>query len=329
MRSLSFRVGDCGFRLETNSEALLTETTKDYSHFVSSTVQTPEGRIVLAETEGNFPIRVPEYAVRDSFGPNGSAIFTHSGRRYVMVRDDCAFEIDLHGKTIEGYFRPEYPVWSFFRPMLKWFVIKNLERTGLHFLHASAGVRSGSCVIFAAPSGFGKTSALLALLARGHRLVTDDLVFFDGKSVHPFHTRSMIHADMVERFPLLRRVLENPLTSEAEGGWHVDLETLFGGVHNPFEPDELLLVYLYVWNAPETRWKKLKRNQMVSKMCNSYLMELSNSFWFGWNREAVASDVFQSYFELSAMARSYEMRAGWDLGKFEESLFSIIERETS
>ena len=320
-------MGGCTFRFQTNSKALLDETAKDYDHFVCSTNEPLQGRVRLTETAGGFPIRVPEYAIRDSFGPNESAIFTHSDTRYVMVRDDCAFEIDLRGNTIEGYFRPKHPVWPFFRPMLKWFVIKNLERNGLHFLHASAAIHDDNCVLFVAPSGFGKTSALLTLLVRGYRLVTDDLVFFDGETVYPFHTRSMIHTDMLERFPFLRGALDGPLASQAEDGWHVDLEAVFGAVHEPFVPIEPLLLHLYVWNSPETTWKHLTRNQMVAKMCHTYLMELGNSFWFGWNRERVAKNVFDSYFDLSAKAKSYEMRAGWDLEKFEESLFSLIERQ--
>ncbi|MFQ5950933.1 MAG: hypothetical protein ACE5KH_02480, partial [Candidatus Geothermarchaeales archaeon] len=189
MQSLSFRVDGSVIRLETDSRALLEETAKDFSRFAYSGVLEPQGRVLLTRSRKKFPIRVPEYAVRDSFGPNESAVYTHLDKRYVVVGDSCAFEIDLRGSSIEGYFRPDYPVWPFFRHMLKWFLIKNLELRGIHFLHASSGMSDDLCVLFVASSGFGKTSALLSLLRGGYHMITDDLFFFEGRTVYPFHMR--------------------------------------------------------------------------------------------------------------------------------------------
>lgn len=325
MQSLGFQVDGCVFRLETNSKALLDQTAKDFGRFACSIDLPAEAVVRLTESVEKWPIRVPEYALRDSFGANESAVFTHSGRRYVLVRDDCAFEIDLRGRSIDGYFRPEYPVWTFFRMMLKWFVITNLELKGVHYLHASAGLRGDVSVFFVGHSGFGKTSSLLTLLGQDYRMIADDMVFFDEEKVYPFHYRSFIHSDMPEKFPALRKALEDRRTSEADGGWHVDLEGSFAAVHSPFMLAIPILLYVYVWNARETTWRELTKNEMVARMCNVYLMELGNSFWFGWNREKVAKDIFGSYLTLADRAKCYELRRGWDVREFDKSLFSLIE----
>lgn len=51
-----------------------------------------------------------------------------------------------------------------------------LERRGTLTLHASVAVLEGAAVGFLGSSGGGKTSTLLACLARGHALLTDDLL---------------------------------------------------------------------------------------------------------------------------------------------------------
>jgi hypothetical protein len=327
MRSLDFRIDDCTFRLDTNDNALLVEVVRDLSHIISAKRLSADRRARVIKSQDTFPIEVPKYAVRDSIGPDESAIYTHSDRRYVKLGDHYIFEIDLNARTVEGYFRPGCTIWTFFRSILKWFVIKNLEGKGLHFLHASAALRDDLSIFFVAPSGFGKTSALLSLLGRGYLMVADDLVLLDNETVQPFHMRSMIHYDMTQRFPSLLTVLDDPSASDVEGGWHLDLEHLFPVVHEPYVPQKTILIHLYVWNSPKTEWKVITRNQMFAEMCNSYLIELANSFWFGWNKEQITKEVFNSYFDLCERAKCYEVYAGRDVDEFEQSVFRLIESE--
>ncbi|MFQ5910162.1 MAG: hypothetical protein ACE5IJ_05495 [Thermoplasmata archaeon] len=323
-QALTFRVHGSVFRFESNNQELLVEARRDFGRYACVSTRA-DGSVSLTRMEQNFPISVPPRAIRDSFGPNESAIFTEAGRRYVTAGDRCIIRVDLSGRTVDGYCKPEYPVWPLLRTILKWFVLKKLEQNGIYFLHASGGVQDDRCILFVAPSGFGKTSALMSLLEEGYRMVTDDSVLCDGVAFYPFHTRSMIHTDMPNRFPIIQQALDHPSTSAREGGWHVDLENLFKAVHEPFVPDKLTLIHLYVWNSPATEWTWVKAKQMVAKMCHAYFLELASSLWFGWEREKAARRVFEMYFQLTRRAASYEMHAGWDLKGFSESLLSLID----
>jgi hypothetical protein len=62
-----------------------------------------------------------------------------------------------------------HPVWSVL-----------LAARGAEALHGCVVERAGSAIAIQGMSGTGKTTAGLALLDRGYRLVTDDLIIFDG-----------------------------------------------------------------------------------------------------------------------------------------------------
>ena len=61
-----------------------------------------------------------------------------------------------------------------------------LAARGAEALHGCVVERAGKAIAIQGTSGTGKTSAGLALLERGYRLVTDDLIVFDdGGNVVP------------------------------------------------------------------------------------------------------------------------------------------------
>ena len=81
-------------------------------------------------------------------------------------------------------------------------------------LHAAALEKSGRAFVFAGPSGAGKTTLTLALLARGWRLVTEEMVLIDRElGVHGL--ARPIHAASRHTIPSSWRWHEYPLRGRA------------------------------------------------------------------------------------------------------------------
>lgn len=85
-----------------------------------------------------------------------------------------------------------------------------LTRLGRYPLHAAAVVRSGKAYLLAGPSGVGKSTLAYAVIERGFRLLSEDLVFLQGGPVlrvwgHPGALR--LPRDAYRHFPGLPRGL--------------------------------------------------------------------------------------------------------------------------
>ena len=61
---------------------------------------------------------------------------------------------------------------------------------GLVLLHASAVAIGGGAVVFAGPSGIGKSTLLGAFVATGHTAIADDLSLIESGAAGPAHVRA-------------------------------------------------------------------------------------------------------------------------------------------
>ena len=76
-------------------------------------------------------------------------------------------------------------------------------------LHAAALERDGGAVVLAGPSGAGKTTLTLALLARGWRLSTEEIVLVDRGAIvtglaRPIHAHPAIPSEWTQRTHVMR-----------------------------------------------------------------------------------------------------------------------------
>jgi hypothetical protein len=109
-------------------------------------------------------------------------------RRANQLQFDVAYCYHPTAEKLARY--PAYAERKFFklaRYLVQFPVAWYLERTrGWTLLHASAVARGGEAVLVAGPGGAGKTTTCVGLLSHpGVRLVTENLLFTDGRHIFP------------------------------------------------------------------------------------------------------------------------------------------------
>lgn len=101
---------------------------------------------------------------------------------------------------------------------------------GQYFLHCASVAKGQSGILFASPSGGGKTTMTLSLLRAGYRLLGDDITILDANGPLPrfvsFRKDMRICPDTLLMFPELFHLAENPLNS---GKVEVHPEDIFPG----------------------------------------------------------------------------------------------------
>jgi len=131
-----------------------------------------------------------------------------------------------------------------------------LRDRGSCVFHGSAVAHRGEAVAVLGPSGAGKSTLAGALMAKGARLVTDDLIvperLADGFAVQAGHHRLSLERDAADAMPLKRTPsVWFPSRSKGSKLW-IDADALPGGFSA--EPARLSAIYvLEPRNASQTR----------------------------------------------------------------------------
>lgn len=111
-------------------------------------------------------------------------------------------------------------------------VLAGLHARGITPVHAGAVVDHGRAAIVAGPSGRGKTTLVLGLVARGLGLLSDELALVapEGHRILPFRRSVHVRPGTPELVPALRHLHDRPR------------QALGGGVAWAVAPDELARV---------------------------------------------------------------------------------------
>jgi hypothetical protein len=202
----------------------------------------------------------------------------------------------------------------FIRFLLKWLLIKALEKKGVSFLHGSGVNKDGSSLFFVGPSGSGKTHTLITFLLKGYKLITDDTIFLKDGKVLPFHLRSKILQNIFAEIPILKKGLNEKSTILPELGWHIDLGDIFPVQKKKSYASKLF--YIYVWNASETKIETIPKKEMMSRLFHIYQNELGNSMWFNHNMDEAMKKIFYNYDAFIEKADCFKIYAGSDVTDF-------------
>ncbi len=307
--NFKFNVYGSIINFSTNNDILMNEIQKDFGKYQTFADYKPDGKVTIIETERDFQLKIPKYAIREVVlqTETDSAIFSINDSRYLEENGRRILKIDFKKNEIIGYFKPPCEISMFLRFCLKWLMIKILEKKGISFIHGSGVEKDDISFFFVGPSGFGKTYILISMLQKGYNLITDDTILFGDGKILPFHIRSSTH-DMINKFPILKEGLNKKSTNLLGGGWLIDLGDIFNVAKRKVFPSKLF--YVYVWNAEETKIESIPKKEMLSRLFHIYQIELGNTLWSNRDKEGVMKTIFPNYFEFVKLADCYKVYAG-------------------
>ena len=318
---LIFKVYSVVLKFSTNSSELMKEIRKDFEPFeINTSPSKIDGSMKIIKTDEKFPLSIPKYAIRETFLPPNSFIFNKSNLKFLEEKDKRILRVNYEKNNILGYFKSpcDYP-W-FLRFLLKWLVIKSLEKNGIAFIHGSGVERDGSSLFFIGPSHFGKTYTLIIFLLNEYKLITDDTILFRDDKVLPFYLRSRIHLNTFKQFPALEQGLNDRSTRLPEIGWFIDLKSLFSFQENEVRPSKLF--FINIWNASETKIEVIPKKQMLARLLHTYQIELEHTL-YNQNKDKAMRNIFHNYNAFVEMANCYEVYAGSDTSFFLDAMQAV------
>ena len=329
MESCTFKVADAVLSFTTNSGRLIDEIKKDFEPYTTGSTPSIDAKANIIETDQQFPLNVPEFAIRETVVATNSFIFSKNGTKFIVEGKKRFFRVDLEKNETIGYIKPSYNFLlyariMFIRFLLKWMVIKSLENKGTTFIHGSGVMRGDSSLLFIGPSGFGKTHILVTLLAEGYKLITDDSILFGGGKVIPFHIRSKIIRNLIDKFPILKKGVpphNMKSTYVPKVGLLVDLADIFSVQKQAIQPSKLF--YIYVWNARQTKIEPIPKKEMLSRLFHNYQVEVGNTLWSGYKTDEAMKKIFPIYNDFIENVECYKIFAGSSSRQFIKAIQEI------
>lgn len=305
--------------MSTNSRWIAEQAFDDLKHYTADAFhpRPSDASHCFIVSDSTKPIEVPQGSVRDGFGHN-IAIFTKGQHRFIQLGSVSTIRLDMGRARVEGRLHRLHERTPISRALTKWSIVKSLERKGIFPVHSSAVLdHSAKAHLFVGPSGSGKTSTLILFLLNNHIMVADDLVFYREGTLYPFTMRSTLEADTIRRLKKLPTVRPVSHKLALKPGL-VDLTASFERRTEKFEPTDLAVFYLNVWNSSRSKMIRVAKKKMLGMLISAYFRELDNSYWYGWERSKVAAQAMKAYASLLQEAECFEVFAGWDLRKLSE-----------
>lgn len=323
MQTLRFQVYNAALNFMTNSDRISSEIRKDFGRFEIKKSLKIDGEVKFIEKDWKFPLQIPKYAIQESAFSPDRATYILSDQRFFEEKDKCIVKIDLKENEIVGYYRPPYDISLLARFLLKWVFIKILESKDVFFIHGSGVTKDRISSFFVGQSGFGKTSILISFLQEGYKMITDDTILLTDGRVLPFYIRSRVYEKTLQRFPILKKGLNENSTFIPKQGWFIDLSDIFPVEKEEVQPSNLISIY--IWNSVETKIEEISRKEMLSRLLHIYQNETRNSFWFGWNQGDIMRKLFASYYSLVENSDCYKVFAGSDVSRFVKAVEAVLE----
>lgn len=314
---LSFRISAYGVTIlvETELEGIGSALIEEYRGHIAEGDAPPSGSIRIRREEQVLP-RIPDRAVRVSTVFPSSSVYSHQGRVYFHDEGQFMVAVDPASLSIDVWASPAANLFEKLRYLSKHLLISALERRGIIWLHGSAASGKNGALLFTGVSGSGKTTCLLAMIGRGSKMVTDDVILIEGGKVLPFYMRSMVHSSTIERFPALRAHLASASAwdSKADGSW-LDLGKAFGVERAPLVPRALFNTH--VWNSDLSECMPSPPMRAVPKLIRNYLLESGSVFEPSRDQSKRA---FSAYSSLAESIPCFDLYVGRDTGRLTEAI---------
>ncbi len=151
MMRLKFSIYGSTLCFITNSERALDEVLKDFGRFENKGICEVDGEVRFIEVDGDFPIEVPEYAIRESFFPSGKSVYIYSNERFLEDKNKYIIRASPKTNQILVYGIPTYAASPLPRYLMKWMLLKVFREKGIFFIHGSAVTMEEHSLLFVGP----------------------------------------------------------------------------------------------------------------------------------------------------------------------------------
>lgn len=292
MYGLRFGLEKSAVQFSTNSRDLYNKVLGDYERYSAPDI-VPVAFMEVHKCD-EFPISVPEYALREAVVPPDAAIYSKDDLLYLEEKGKRVLRIDPSKNRIVEYGKSPKDYYLLTRFSLKWMLIKALERKGVSYIHGSGVRYEDETYFFTGPPKHGKTRNLVTFLHNGGSFITDDNIFYGEQGVIPFQIKSKIIKDLALRFPELEKASHVESSMRLDDlGWFIDLTKIYPCEEKYVDPSNLF--FLYAWNSRETKIKEISKKEMLSRLIQVYKAELASSYWYKGEEKESLTRIFKQY----------------------------------
>lgn len=154
----------------------------------------PSSTVDIAITTARVPLQPgrPITDADDDFAYETLA----DGSVFVRWYDRFEFHVAQDGSSIRAYRHDDSPDEALYAYLLGQGLSVALLQQGLEGLHAAAFSTNSEAIAMLGDSGFGKSTLAAHAVRAGARLLTDDLLVFDGRAVLPGPARIKLEPEM-------------------------------------------------------------------------------------------------------------------------------------
>jgi hypothetical protein len=252
---------------------------------------------------------VPKKAIRTN-ALKTEFIYLDGGRMFIADKEGrYIISMSIAKKELAiDYTENPIALRNLLRWLLKWLVIKTAEGKGLAFIHASAASYHGKTILFSGDSNCGKSSALLRLVRKGARAISDDSVITDGKRIFHFTFKTSVDGDFARRFGIPPGLYD--IGKFVDRGQSYDKADL--------------LIFLKIWNNETSEMRPLKYDEALLSLVRIYKKEIP-FLWSGLGGDGTKV-IFEKYASILENAKCFEFCQGSDEDEVSRTLLDFLDR---
>lgn len=233
------------------------------------------------------------------------------------------------GKKAIGFISPETLEESgthfFTHTFFTFALFEILRHHGVYFIH-SAGLISpeGTCYLFPAEGGQGKSTLSLYLIRQGYQYLSDDVIFLEGDSkdlrVLGFRKLSHLSEELLPRFAELK-ALRNARNLDGKGKKIVDLDLVYPGKRVEQMSGKFIIIF------PKRVSESASRLKALSALEGFHLLVSQSPFAF--INPCLAHRHFQIIRDLLSRSRVWSMESSSDWIERPELLNELLSEASS
>ena len=227
-------------KLNTNSDFIVENISKDFSYFQEKFSQRPHLEVFSFHEEPPY-FKIPE--LKASLYKDNAICYDDKNTRYIDYHGEALGIYKYKGNVIELYSLDLNLLWELTYLGILSRVGEELDKKGIHRIHALGISINKKAILVILPMGGGKTTLALELLKYDNvKLISDDtpLITRSGK-VLPFPIRIGISPAVASKLSVPSRYLRNFIRSKYGPKVLIDIDYFKDKISEPCAPGVILI----------------------------------------------------------------------------------------